>query len=92
MSLPQDVEFSPARTTLHWAQSDYDYDEVQYADFSQIQEAKYGDVKYLQVSESEMDDQEIEGEFSPTWSQSCYTCDMSADTHHIRQWRVHPPA
>ena len=52
MSIPgEDVEFCPTRTDLHWSQAQYD--QVEFADFNQVQVAKYGDVKFFQPTDSE---------------------------------------
>ncbi|KAK4139865.1 uncharacterized protein C8A04DRAFT_15475 [Dichotomopilus funicola] len=59
MSFPgENVEFCPTRASLHWSQAQYD--NVEFADFNQLQVAQYGDVKYFQ-QQPDSDDEGANG-------------------------------
>ena len=68
----EDVEFCPTRANLHWSQTQYN--NVEFADFNNLQVAEYGDVKYFQPtpdSEDERNGSEGlngEGEFLVSFS------------------------
>jgi hypothetical protein len=68
MSYPagEDVEFCPTRANLHWSQTQYN--RVEFADFNNVQVAKYGEVKFFQPGTDSEDEAEAvngngEGEF-----------------------------
>lgn len=62
MSSPQDdVEFCPTRANLHWPNTQYD--QVQFADFDNVQVTKIGNVAYFKASDDEDDNApEVDGE------------------------------
>lgn len=58
MNNPQEIEFCPTRTNIHYSQ-------IQFADFNNVQVADYSTVEYLKLSESdnEVEVNENDGEF-----------------------------